>query len=138
MRVMQILPRMRVGGVERGVYDLARFFKDKDVTTIIVSGGGSLAEELEAEGIKHYTLPVYKKSLLGLLLIPKLRKIIEDEKIDIIHARSRVPGWISFFASRSGRAHFITTAHGIYKNRFAFIGNVSNRISHNRFQNRYQ
>jgi len=118
MRVMQILPRMRVGGVERGVYDLARFFKDKDVTTIIVSGGGPLAEELEAQGIKHYTLPVYRKSPLGLFLIPKLRKIIEDEKIDIVHARSRVPGWISFFASRSGRTHFITTAHGIYKNRF--------------------
>lgn len=118
MRVMQILPRMRVGGVERGVYDLARFFKGKDVTTIIVSGGGRLAQELEAGGIKHYTLPVYRKSPLGLLLIPKLRKIIEDEKIDIIHARSRVPGWISFWASRSGSAHFITTAHGIYKNRF--------------------
>ena len=118
MRVMQILPRMRVGGVERGVYDLAKFFKEKDITTVIVSGGGQLASELEAEGIKHYTLPVYKKSLLGLLLIPKLRKIIEDEKIDIIHARSRVPGWIGFFASRSSLAHFITTAHGIYKSRF--------------------
>jgi len=118
MRVMQILPRMSVGGVERGVYDLAKFFKGKDITTIIVSGGGQLARELEVEGIKHYTLPVYRKSPLGLLLIPKLRKIIKDEKIDIIHARSRVPGWISFFASRCGFAHFITTAHGIYKNRF--------------------
>jgi len=118
MRVMQILPRMCVGGVERGVYDLAKFFKGKNITTIIVSGGGQLASELEAEGIKHYTLPVYGKSPLGFFLIPRLRKIIEDEKIDIIHARSRVPGWISFFASRSGRAHFITTAHGIYKNRF--------------------
>lgn len=119
MRVMQILPRMSVGGVERGVYDLAKFFKGKDITTIIVSGGGRLARELEDEGIKHYTLPVYRKSPLGLFLIPKLKKIIEDEKIDIIHARSRVPGWISFFASRSTFAHFITTAHGIYKNRFS-------------------
>jgi len=118
MRVMQILPRMCVGGVERGVYDLAKFFKDKDVTTIIVSGGGQLANELEALGIKHYTLPVYKKSLFSFFLVPKIRRIIEDEKIDIVHARSRVPGWISFFASRSSRAHFITTAHGIYKNRF--------------------
>ena len=118
MRVMQILPRMCVGGVERGVYDLAKFFKDKDVATVIVSGGGQLANELEALGIKHYTLPVYKKSLFGFFLVPKIRKIIEDEKIDIVHARSRVPGWISFFASRSSRAHFITTAHGIYKNRF--------------------
>ena len=118
MRVMQILPRMNVGGVERGVYDLAKFFKDKNITTIIVSGGGQLARELEDFGVKHYTLPVYSKSLFSLLLIPKLRKIIKDEKIDIVHARSRVPGWIGFFASRSGFAHYITTGHGIYKNRF--------------------
>ncbi|MCK4912203.1 MAG: glycosyltransferase [Candidatus Omnitrophica bacterium] len=118
MRVMQILPRMNIGGVERGVYDLAKFFKGKDITTIIVSGGGRLANELEDLGIKHYKLPVYRKSLFGFFLAPKIRKIIEDEKIDIVHARSRVPGWISFFASRSSRAHFITTAHGIYKNRF--------------------
>lgn len=118
MRVMQILPRMDVGGVERGVYDLAKFFKGKNVDNIIVSGGGRLARDLEVIGIKHYTLPVYRKSLFALLLIPKLRKIIRDEKIDIVHARSRVPGWLSFFASRFGPAHFITTAHGIYKNRF--------------------
>ncbi len=118
MRVMQILPRMDVGGVERGVYDLARFFKGKNITTVIVSGGGQLAWELEAAGIKHYTLPVYRKSLFAVLLIPGLRKIIKDEKIDIVHARSRVPGWISFFASRCSPVHFITTAHGIYKNRF--------------------
>lgn len=117
MKIMQILPRMRVGGVERGVYDLAKFFKGKDLTTVVVSGGGCLAGELEAEGIKHYTLPVYRKSPLGFLLIPKLRKIIKEEKIDIIHARSRVPAWISFFASRCSPAHFVTTAHGIYKNR---------------------
>ena len=118
MRVMQILPRMDVGGVERGVYDLAKFFKGKSITTIIVSGGGQLARELEAAGIKHYTLPVYSKSLFALMLISKLRKIIKDEKIDIVHARSRIPGWISFFASRCSPAYFITTAHGIYNNRF--------------------
>ncbi len=117
MRVLQVLPRMDVGGVERGVYDLAKFFKGKSLTTIIVSGGGQLARELEAMGIKHYTLPVYRKSPLGLFLVGRLKKIIKDEKIDIVHARSRVPGWISFFASRATLSHFITTAHGIYKNR---------------------
>jgi len=121
MRIMQILPRMEVGGVERGVIDLTAYFKsaaaNADVENIVVSGGGRLVEELEKEGITHYELPVYKKSLFSLFLIPKLRKIIDKEKINIIHARSRVPGWLSFFASRGKNACYITTIHGIYKSK---------------------
>jgi len=124
MRVMQILPHMNIGGVERGVLDLAAFYKDRklgkgeDIVNIVVSAGGRLVKNLEKQGITHYKLGVHRKSPFSLLLIPRLRKIIEKEKIDIIHARSRVPGWISFFTSRASRAHFITTAHGVYKNRF--------------------
>ncbi|MCK5394079.1 MAG: glycosyltransferase, partial [Candidatus Omnitrophica bacterium] len=124
MRIMQILPKMNIGGIERGVIDLALFFKRKGmisseekIENIVVSGGGRLVSQLESEGIKHYRLDVYKKSLTALLLIPKLRKIIKEEKIDIVHARSRVPGWLSFFACRNTNAHFITTAHGVYKNK---------------------
>lgn len=125
MKVMQILPLMNIGGVERGVLDLVRFFKreslssiQKKVKNIVVSGGGGLVKGLEKEGVTHYKLPVYKKSPLILFLVPKLRKIINEERIDIVHARSRMPGWVSFFASRKSRAVFITTAHGVYKNRF--------------------
>ncbi len=118
MKVMQILPRMNVGGIERGVLDLVKFFKGKELENIVVSGGGGLVEELNSVNVTHHELPVYKKSLTSLLLIPTLKKIIEKENIDIVHARSRVPGWISFFASRKTRANFITTAHGIYRNRF--------------------
>ncbi|MCQ9205917.1 MAG: glycosyltransferase, partial [Omnitrophica bacterium] len=124
MKVMQIIPRMDLGGTERGVLDLVKFFNKKKhpsdgqvITNIVVSGGGRLIDELKKEGITHYQLPVYKKSLEALFLIPRLRKIIDQEKVDIVHARSRVPGWLSFFASRRSRACFITTAHGVYKKR---------------------
>jgi ADP-heptose:LPS heptosyltransferase/glycosyltransferase involved in cell wall biosynthesis len=124
MKIMQILPRMNIGGVERGVVDLTKFNKEKEggggqaIENIVVSAGGRLVDELTAKGVIHYKLAVHRKSLFSLLLVPRLRKIIEEEKIDIIHARSRVPAWISFFASRGSRAHFVTTAHGVYKNRF--------------------
>ena len=120
MKVLQIVPQMNIGGVERGVLDLAKFFKspDKGVENIVISGGGRLVPELKTLGIKHYRLAVYRKSFFSLFLILRIRKIIHDEHIDIVHARSRVPGWLGFFASRGSRAHFITTAHGIYKNKF--------------------
>lgn len=123
MRIMQILPRMEVGGVERGVIDLTTYFKnnpdDVDIENIVVSGGGRLINELDKEGITHYELPVYKKSFFSVFLIPKVKKLIEKEKINIVHARSRVPGWISFFASRGKNSCYVTTIHGIYKSKWS-------------------
>jgi len=48
-------------------------------------------------------------------LIPVLAEIIKKEEIDIVHARSRVPAWIAYFACRRTRAIFVTTCHGYYK-----------------------
>lgn len=113
---------MEVGGVERGVLDLSTFFKnnrgtsgDEAIENIVISSGGRLLKELDKENIKHYELNVHKKSFFSIFLIPKLKKILQTDDIDIIHARSRVPGWISFFASRGTKTHYITTIHGIYK-----------------------
>ena len=118
MRVLQAIPFLNVGGVERGVVDLVRYFKGSDIENIVISGGGTLAKEIQKEKVNHYCLGIYKKSPFSLLLINPLRKIIEKENIDIHHARSRVPAWIGFFASRATNASFITTAHGVYSNRF--------------------
>ncbi|MFH1772404.1 MAG: glycosyltransferase [Candidatus Omnitrophota bacterium] len=117
MKVMQILPRMDVGGVERGVYDIALYSKNKDIYSIVVSGGGRLADQLIKKGLTHYCLPVFKKSPLSILCVYKINKIIKNENIDIIHARSRVPAWISFISSRISHTDFITTAHGNYRNK---------------------
>ena len=115
MKVLQILPKLDIGGVEKTVVDLASYFKDK---MVVVSGGGRLVEEIKKQKATHYKLSVYKKSPLSLFAIKKLKRIIEEEKIEIVHARSRVPGWISFFATRGTNSFFITTAHGKYRPHF--------------------
>ena len=51
-------------------------------------------------------------------MVKELVKIIEKEKIDIVHARSRVPAWISYLACRKTSAKFITTCHGYYSKHF--------------------
>jgi len=112
---MQILPAMNIGGTERGVMDLVKFFKSRGIENIVVSSGGRLTEELEKLGIKHYQLAVHRKSPLSLLHIKSLKAIIAKENIDIVHARSRVPAWLSFFATRKTNTQFVTTAHGVYK-----------------------
>lgn len=119
MNVLQILPQLNVGGVETGTLDLAKYLVRGGHKAVVVSAGGQLVDELKASGAIHYQLPVHKKSFLNMLkLIPEVAKIIKNEKIDIVHARSRVPAWIAYFACRRTNAVFITTCHGYYRKHF--------------------
>lgn len=115
--VLQILPALEAGGVERGTLEVAAELARRDYRSIVVSGGGRLVPELLARGSEHITLPVGKKSLTSLGLIPKLTKLFQRERPAIIHARSRLPAWLAWFARRrlgGRRPAFVTTVHGSY------------------------
>ena len=115
--VLQILPALEAGGVERGTLEVAAELARRNYRSIVVSGGGRLVPELLAGGSEHITLPVGKKSLTSLGLIPKLTGLFRREGPAIIHARSRLPAWLAWFARRglSGRRPaFVTTVHGPY------------------------
>jgi lipopolysaccharide heptosyltransferase II len=115
MKILQILPELNVGGVETGTLDLSKYLIRLGHKVVVVSAGGALVGELQAGGAKHYSLPVNKKSFFSMRkLVPVLAEIIRREDIDIVHARSRVPAWIAYFACRRTKAVFITTCHGYY------------------------
>ena len=119
MKILQILPELNVGGVETGTVDFAKYLMAHGHQPMVVSNGGSLVAELNKIGVRHDQLPVHKKSLWSVLqCIKQLRRIILEENVDIVHARSRVPAWIAFFACRSTNAAFLTTCHGYYSQHF--------------------
>ena len=119
MRVLQILPELNVGGVETGTIDFAAYLVKNGHQSFVISDGGPLVRDLESGGSKHFALPVHKKSLWTMFkMVKAVRKIIRAEKIDVVHARSRVPAWIAYFACRKTNAAFITTCHGYYQGRF--------------------
>lgn len=127
MRVLQVVPELNLGGVEKGTLELAKFLALNGHLPVVISNGGELERELREFGIKHYKLPVHRKSPFSLLLLPKILAILRKEQIDILHARSRVPALLSYLAFRYylrdqqiGRflnfvPSFITTAHGYYR-----------------------
>ena len=130
MKILQILPELNVGGVETGTLDLAKYLVRLGHKAVVVSAGGSLVKDLEALGGIHYQLPVQKKSLIAIIkTIPLLVKIIKKEEIDIVHARSRVPAWIAFFACRKTKTVLITTCHGYYKQHpFSYVMGWAKRV----------
>jgi lipopolysaccharide heptosyltransferase II len=123
VNILQILPELNVGGVETGTLDLAKYLVRLNHKAVVVSAGGKLVKDLEAVGAKHYQLAVHKKSLFTMFkMVPLLAEIIKKEEIDIVHARSRVPAWIAYFACRKTKTVFITTCHGYYtKHAFSYV-----------------
>ena len=118
MKVLQILPELNTGGVERGTLDLAKELVKQGYSSYVISNGGVLVEKLENEGSIHIQIPVGRKHLSALFYIKRLRKCILDISPDIIHVRSRMPAWMVYFALRSimksKRPLVVSTFHGIY------------------------
>ena len=112
-----------MGGVETGVVDLASELAARGHKAVVVSNGGPLVKRLEKAGVKHYELPVHKKSVFSILKCARtLEGILKQEKIEIVHARSRVPAIIAALAVRGLACRnlqnhlpaLITTCHGYY------------------------
>jgi len=120
MNIAQIVPEMDIGGVEQGTYDLARGLREKGHQSIVISGGGRFIPKLKKIGVKHYTLPVDRKSPIVIAgMVKKVKNILQKENIDILHAKSRVPAWIGYFACKNlEKVHFITSFHGFYSPHF--------------------
>ena len=118
LTVLQVLPALDEGGVERGTLEIARHLVSQGERSLVVSAGGRLVEQLESEGSRHLTASVGSKNPFTFRWVPWLRRLFEEHGIDIVHVRSRLPAWMVFLAWRgipvSMRPRLVTTVHGLY------------------------
>ncbi len=116
-RVLQLLPALGDGGVERSAVEMAGHLGERGLPNWIASAGGPLVAAAEAAGARHVTLPVGKKSPFSAVSAARaVARLVDAEGIDIVHARSRVPAWVGLLACRLARrpVRFVTTFHGVY------------------------
>ncbi len=113
--VVQLLPTLENGGAERSTLEVAQALVADGHRSVVISAGGRMVERLEAEGSEHITLDIASKSLRSLTRIGTLRRMLVGVGPDIVHARSRVPAWLGWFALRGmqPRPRFVTTVHGL-------------------------
>lgn len=130
MKVLQILPQLNIGGVERGTLDLSKALIQKGHESFVISGGGILVDELIQSGAKHYEIPVHIKSLRTLSLAKNLSKTISFIDPDIVHVRSRMPAWVNFraFKMLQKKPLLISTFHGLYS--FPIYSQVMSFVDH--------
>ncbi len=107
---------MDIGGAETHIMELSLELQKRGYRVIIASNGGSFVPELEAAGIVHYQVPLHNKKPANLLKSYRmLREIIKKEKIDLVHAHARIPGFIAGKVCRREKIPFVTTAHWVFE-----------------------
>lgn len=117
LTVVQLLPALEAGGVERSTLEIAEALVAAGHRAVVVSAGGRLVPKLLECGAEHIELDIGRKSLWTLLRVGELRRRLESVEADIVHARSRLPAWLGWRAvqglPKSRRPHFVTTVHGL-------------------------
>lgn len=133
LTVLQLVPALESGGVERGTLEVAQALVEHGHRALVMSAGGRLVAPLDQCGAEHHTWPIGTKSFRTLRLVGKLRKFLLEQQVGIVHARSRVPAWIAWLAWRrmdpATRPRFVTTVHGMYGvNRYSRIMTQGERV----------
>ncbi len=113
--VLQVLPEMNHGGVELGTVEIATALQEKGIKNFVASSGGRMVYDLQKNKIKHFELPLKTKNIFKMYINSlRLAKIIKENGINIVHARSRAPAWSAYWAAKKTGAVFLTTYHGTY------------------------
>ena len=121
LTVLQVLPSLVTGGVERGTVEIAQAIAEAGGTALVASAGGRLVNSIERAGGRHITLPLMRKDPFALWRNGgRLATIVRAEQVDIVHARSRAPAWSAWLACQRTGAHFVTTWHGTYSENLPF------------------
>ena len=113
MRIVQVIPELNEGGVERGVVELNREFVKKGIESFVISAGGKLENRIDFDGGNHVKFDVCSKNIFtAFSRVNTLKKILKEINPDIIHVRSRVPAWLVYFANKSLKIKVVSTVHG--------------------------
>lgn len=113
--ILQVLPELGSGGVERGVVEVSAALVAKGYAAYVASAGGAMVSKLERLGGQHLTLPAASKNPLTMWWnMHRLCHLIHKYKIDLVHARSRAPAWSAYYAAKKMNIPFVTTFHGVY------------------------
>ena len=115
LKVLQVIPKLGVGGAETGCYDLAHYLSEQNCKSFLITSGGELLKYVRRDKVKIIRLPVQSKNPIIIFINSIIIFfILLIYNIDIVHARSRAPAWSCLWACFFSRKKFVTTFHGTY------------------------
>lgn len=113
MKIVQLVPAMDQGGVERGIVEMNRVLIAAGHDNLVISAGGRLEESILSDGGRIARVDIKSKNpFTAFSRARKLREVLESERPDVVVAHSRVPAWLFVIANKKLSLPWITFAHG--------------------------
>lgn len=114
--LLQVVPELETGGAEQSAIEVAKAVVRAGGTALVATRGGRMVARLEADGGRLAQMPVQTKNPLVMLgNAARLVALIRQEKVSIVHARSRAPAFSALWAAHVTGTPFVATYHGVYK-----------------------
>lgn len=113
--ILQVAPELSAGGVERTVLEVTEAIIEAGGRALLASKGGRMEPEFGRLGGELFRMDAKSRNPVTIKLNEgRLRQIIREEKVDLVHARSRAPAWSAWAAAKAEGIPFVTTYHGAY------------------------
>ena len=113
MHIVQLIPELNQGGVERLVGELNRELVARGHRSTVISAGGRQADQINKDGGQHITLDICSKNPLTFpFRVRALRSQLMALRPTLLHAHSRVPAWLIWFANKKLQLPLVTSVHG--------------------------
>ena len=117
MKILMVTMSMNIGGAETHILELCRELVARGESVTLASFGGVYADEAVRFGVRHVTLPLNTKKPAAVMKAYRgLKKLILEERFDVVHAHARIPAFICGLLHDRLRLdgykfRFVTTAH---------------------------
>ncbi|HEY1856696.1 glycosyltransferase family 4 protein [Acidocella sp.] len=113
--ILQVLPKLDTGGAERVVIEIAEAIHATGHKVLIACAGGVLSAVARRAGAEIVEMPLDTKSPFKMRRnARRLKKLIAQRDVQLVHAHSRAPAWSAWWATQATGTPFVTTYHGSY------------------------
>ncbi|MCD8128568.1 MAG: polysaccharide pyruvyl transferase CsaB [Oscillospiraceae bacterium] len=115
LKILLVTMGLEIGGAETHIVELAKALKARGNDVAIASNGGVYVPEITAVGIRHYNVPMHRRSIGPMVRSCfLLNRIIRAEAPDVVHAHARIPGFLCGLLKKRLHFPFVTTAHWVF------------------------
>lgn len=121
MRILSITTHLNRGGITSYISSLTVSLKNKGHEIIVSSSGGEEKKFFLYNNIKHIDIPIRTKNEMSLYVFLSyfiLSRFIARNRIDVIHAHTRVTQVLAQRLSRKFKIPYIATCHGFFRPRW--------------------
>jgi len=118
MNILHITTHLNAGGITSYLCILTKGLIQQGCSVHIISSGGEMEKEFSKMGAKVYNLNIKTKSEISPKIysnLSRVKKYINENKIDVIHAHTRIAQMIGFLMKKMNRTSFVSTCHGFFR-----------------------